>query len=207
MAFGKHWEWRGFGTLADPLRQQLEALPWKFPTRQRLVDEYLYVPNSPINVKLRQGDLKFKRLLETHGGVEHWLEDETENHPFPLTPERVEELARELAVRVDAGAAPLWDRTRLLEELAKDGVLVVAVTKDRLQLEWPGAEPAVTVEIAEIEAPERVTSISLEHAERPALEGALAALGVAEVFAPCNYLQAIAAWSRGGTIGGARPAP
>jgi len=87
MAFGKHWEWRGFGSPPPATLRTVESLPLKFPDLQAVTDLYLWVPGSPINVKLRMRDLKFKRLLEVSGEFERWLEDEAENYPFPLSPE------------------------------------------------------------------------------------------------------------------------
>jgi hypothetical protein len=100
MAFGRHWEWRGFGTIGRELRAAVESLPTKFPAAQELVDEYLWVPGSAINVKLRTGDLKFKRLVARSGRLERWLEDPEENYALPIAPPVVQKLAEELRIRL-----------------------------------------------------------------------------------------------------------
>ena len=119
MAFGAHWEWRGFGALDPALRRRLESLPRKFATRQRLADEYLFVPGCPLNVKLREGDLKFKRMLEVSQGLEQWLEDESENYPFPVAPELAEKLARELGIPWSQSFTAPLERADLLEALRR----------------------------------------------------------------------------------------
>lgn len=206
MGFGKHWEWRGFGSLSATFRARLDALPAKFPSAQELTDEYLYVPGCPLNLKLREGDLKLKRLLEERGGLERWLEDEKENYPFPLAAGLGAQVAEELGVAwvPHPTEAPL-SRAELIERLQADeegGVCVLAVEKVRFQRLWDndGGDP-VTVEIAEITAPERVTSIGIEH---PLLERALAAVEALELpsaLPRLNYLEALALWARGETIG------
>ena len=76
MAFGTHWEWRGFGLLSEALDKELRTLPALFPDSQVVTDRYLWSPGCGINFKLRFGDFKIKRCLEAvGGGVSRWVED------------------------------------------------------------------------------------------------------------------------------------
>jgi len=211
MAFGKHWEWRGFGKLSRELRARIEALPLKFEESQDLTDEYLWVPGSPINVKLRLSDLKFKRLVESSRGLQLWLEDPAENYTLPLAAPVVKKLAAELGIVLPAvEQAPLArdELLRLLDQ-AKPRVRLVAVKKSRWQREWSeglgrstGTGDAVTVEVAEILAPERTFSIGIEHPRAERVAAVRDALGLAQAIRPLSYLGALEIWARGETVGG-----
>ncbi|MGQ9592829.1 MAG: hypothetical protein ACUVYA_21325, partial [Planctomycetota bacterium] len=137
MAFGIHWEWRGFGPLAPEAASQVVSLPRKFPSAQRVVDEYLWVPGARANVKLRASDLKLKRLLDRRGAFELWEEDERENYAFPLGPEPLEKLCAELGASRPPPAA-LGDPRELLAwlERAAPGGRRVRVAKTRTQHDW-----------------------------------------------------------------------
>ena len=116
MALGTHWEWRGFGVLSDAFRRRFERLENLFPS-QSIVDEYIWVPDLPINLKLRRGTedqdgLKFKRPGRTRGDLEEWHENPNEIYDFPLSTEAWESLRRELA---DASIIlPAFQRSRHL---------------------------------------------------------------------------------------------
>ena len=205
MAFGVHWEWRGFGEVPAPVRARIEALPLKFDRSQDVTDEYLWVPGSRINVKLRFSDLKFKRLLESAGGLERWLEDPDENYPFPLGKKVREKLAGDLGIQLPPVPARAVGREALLALMDRSDPPVkrVVVQKSRWQREWsPGdsIEPVI-VEVAEILAPERMVSIGLEHPEADRVRAALDALGLAQALRPLSYLAALSAWARGGKVG------
>jgi hypothetical protein len=209
MAFGTHWEWRGFGQLSSELRARIDALPLRFERPQEITDEYLWVPGSPINVKLRLSDLKFKRLLEVARGLELWLEDPAENYALPLAAPVVEKLAAELGIVVPALEAAALSREELLRLLdrAKPRVELVAVEKKRWQRSWSdrarpesGTEDAVTIEVAEISAPERISSVGLEHPRADRVQAALDALGLARSFRKLSYLGALEIWARRGRI-------
>jgi hypothetical protein len=200
MAFGRHWEWRGFGPLSGPARSRIEALPLKYPASQKVVDRYLWIPACLINVKLRFNDLKFKRLVGEADGLECWVEDEAENYPFPVAPEVVAELAAELGVPARRPAASVPNGVELVALLreAAPGVAVVEVNKERWQHEWSppeGGDP-VLVEVAEILAPERITSVALEHPSARPVAAARDALRPPEMRRR-SYLEAVAIWARG----------
>ena len=96
MAFGHNWEWRGFGKPEAELRSRIFGLRPKFPKPQELLDEYLWAPGCGVNVKLREGSLKFKRLEAKTESLERWHEPRGENHRFPLATEVVGKLLADL---------------------------------------------------------------------------------------------------------------
>ena len=204
MASGKHWEWRGFGSLSPALARRLEALPLKFASAQELTDEYLWAPGCTGNVKLRLGDLKFKRSIERSGGLERWLEDPSENYAFPLQARVLDALALDLNILLPGvGRGPVTREALLdLVRRADPPVQLVAVKKRRWQREWDsgGAGGPITVEVAEISSPERTTSVGIEHADRARVEEARDAFGLAEALQGMSYLEALPLWAAGRTL-------
>ncbi|MBI3267797.1 MAG: hypothetical protein HYZ53_02150 [Planctomycetes bacterium] len=200
MAFGTHWEWRGFGRLSPALRARLGALPALFPPAPTH-DEYLWAPGAAVNVKLRWGALKFKRLLATEGEFGSWVEDPGEFLLFPLGAATLAQLGKDLGVSMPAALPRRVDREALLNLLqnAVPPVRRVSVRKLRVLREWEdrGMTTPVTVDTAEISEPESSFSVGLEHADRRALARCLAALGLASELRRMNYLEAIALWAEG----------
>ncbi len=211
MAFGLHWEWRGFAPSAFEGMSSVESLPRKFPDAQRVLDEYLWAPGLRVNVKLRASELKFKRLVEKRGDFERWQEDTRENYPFPLGSEPVAKLCAELEI-ASRPSLPLRSPADLLAWLERVavGLRRVSVLKTRTQHEWipdaGGIEPVI-VELARIEAPERLVSAALEHPQLEILEQAVRCMRFAETLLPRSYFEAVSVWARGETIfSGAPPA-
>ena len=201
MAFGHHWEWRGFGKPEAGLRSRIYGLRPKFPEPQELLDEYLWAPGCGVNVKLREGSLKFKRLEEKAECLELWNEPEEENHKFPLASQVVGKLLADLGG--DPGrAAPVESRTELLHlvEAVMPEARVVGVRKKRWQMELERG--GTTVELAEIFLPESVTSVGLEHEDARKVEEAVEALGLPGTLRVMSYMDAIARWARGEKVGG-----
>ncbi len=150
MAFGKHWEWRGFGRISDELRARIESLAPLFASDRSLIDTYLWTPHSPVNVKLRLGDLKFKHLIESDGDLECWLEDANDIHPFPLTAGVVSELERALSIRLVGQQQTLVGRSELaaLLQNAQPPARILLVEKHRRLFSLPtssGVPAIVTV--------------------------------------------------------------
>lgn len=199
MAFGQHWEWRGFGRVSDDLRARIEALDLRFDSGVATIDTYLWTPNGPANVKLRHGDLKFKRLLESDGDLQHWLEDEKELHPFPLNADVVEALAQALAITLPEGLQTPVGRNELVELLknAHPPVQILLVEKYRRFFSLPtGTGDPVIVELTDIVRPELVSSVALEHADIDAVRQGLAQLGLTDnTLCPLHYLEALSIWA------------
>lgn len=203
MAFGEHWEWRGFGCLGKNLHDIVRSLPRLFPRPQKVTDRYLCVVDCPLNVKLRYGDFKIKRLLETHpSGIERWLEDPAENYSFPLAPSVVEDVATQFGIALTALVSePIASSEELLELLSRStsGIRVIHVEKLRWQYRLPEPE-GVVVELAEIRKPEQVMSLALEDPERARVRQAMKQLQLPGPLRKLNYLEAVEIWSRGGRV-------
>jgi len=205
MAFGTHWEWRGFGSVSRELMERLDSLPLLFPTSEDVTDRYLYVPGCLANIKVRFSDLKFKRLLETSGALECWLEDPGENHRFPVGPAELDKLAKDLGVDIPRPAAGSLDLEGLLEVLQRSTprVVVLSVHKVRWQHEWresPQADP-VTVELARILEPEETWSVGVEASRPEAVAQAVQSLSFSEGIRKRNYVEALEVWARGESVG------
>jgi hypothetical protein len=208
MAFGQHWEWRAFGEVPQALRHRIGALPAWRDEPWDLVDRYLWAPGCPVNVKLREGDLKLKRFVEARDGLECWLEDQDEIYPFPLAAEIVEAVEKALGTRLPHRPGSPQGRAKLLELLAQatPPVRVLDVHKRRRlhELALPGetgaGRPApVLVELARISHPQAIASVALEHPLAEAVREAHHLLGLGSIpsLHPGNYLQALAVWAQG----------
>jgi hypothetical protein len=221
MAYGLHWEWRGFGTLDPEVRRRIEDLPRLFPGDLAGVDSYYWYPGCDVNLKLRdfgaRAGVKLKRLCEVDAetGLQLWLEDEREDYPFPLRPDAVHRLASSLGVDVSPPPRPMGRCTlfTLLQE-ARPDLVVVAVQKTRSIRRWTVGDREVLVEIAEIASPERVTSVGVEDgaglvgsaseqemaAAKLDVTAALDGLGLPGALTAVSYLEAVGAWATGGTV-------
>ena len=201
MAFGQHWEWRGFGRISAELRDRIEALDPLFASDRSLIDTYLWTPHSSVNIKLRLGDLKFKRLIESDGDLECWLEDANEIYPFPLAADVVERLGRALAVKLPGDQKTTVGRSELaaLLQNAHPPAQIFLVEKHRrlFSLLLDEDDPAI-IELTEIIRPERITTVAVEHAEIAVVRRVLAILELPnEALRPLNYLRALSVWARG----------
>ena len=210
---GAHWEWRGFGRGSPELRDSFESLEEMFPP-QHVVDRYIWIPGSSVNIKLRTGvqdGLKFKRLLETDGDLEQWLEDPSELYEFPLEAAAWEKLGAELhGVGLHPPRVPSEpsDLPTTLECLATvdERITIVEVHKNRQARLWRGPLGPVLVEWAQITRPETVLSIGIESWTEAAV-GAIKQIILdlrleGEAIRPMSYLAATEIWARGDGIEG-----
>jgi hypothetical protein len=201
MAYGEHWEWRAFGQVPDDLQQRILALPPALPDPWLVEDHYLYAPGSTANVKLRAGELKLKRFIARDGDLERWLEDPAEVYHFPLAPAVVAETAAALAVTLPAWPEQALDQAEMLALLrrANPPVQEIVVRKIRYlrTLPLPGVDPDVLLELAEINAPQAILSIALEHPQADPVRLARAHLGLDQTsLAPMSYLRALSFWAQ-----------
>jgi len=169
MAYGLHWEWRGFGEPSANIRAQVEALK---PLRQgtaELVDRYLWLPGCDINVKLRflygSESLKFKRMVEKDDRLELqlWMEKAEEDYVFPLERKAVEELSRAVGVDLptEEDIANIEELVRLLRA-STDVVQIVTVRKTRRSYVWTSDDMAALVDLGDISSPEQTVTIGIE---------------------------------------------
>src|SRR6266545_2575968 len=171
MATGRHWEWRAFGQAPHPFVELFDRLPLAYPEGElwlNVTDDYLWVPDCRINVKLRRGiedGLKLKRFEESKDGIELWREDSKELYPYAKMDEATfSNLADALRISLPPVPAAPWDRDKVIAflELAEPRLRLIRTEKKR-QTRRLGEKPqALLIEIAELTAPERIVSLGLE---------------------------------------------
>jgi hypothetical protein len=204
MAFGDHWEWRGFGDLKNAIQDQIQQLTPKYGAGINVTDQYLWVPACKVNVKVREKDLKFKYLLDkADGGFERWKEDEKDNYPFPLNAAVLAQLEKALATAIPAD---IYGKTvdtsdSLIDLLPRctPPVTCVAIKKFRLTYVYPIEGAEILVELAEIENVEidgqqqrrTLTSVSLESADVGMMRTVRDTLGLPDSLQVKGYLQLI----------------
>ena len=203
MAFGRHWEWRGFGNLEGSLRSAIESLALKFPNHQEVTDQYLWAPGCDFNLKLRFSNFKIKRLIQKHAeGIEEWLEDEEENYEFPLAPGVVAQAARALRIGLpERFEEPVEESADLVRIFRANAPLfrLIQVKKKR----WLHLAPdigGVLVERVEIYEPENVASVAVESPDPNALLEVMRTLGLPASLKTMNYLKALKIWNGGGRV-------
>jgi len=203
MAFGRHWEWRGFGAPRPELIDAVRGLPRLFEAPQEIVDRYLWSPDCDLNLKLRSGDFKIKRLVDRRSdGVEEWLESPDENFSFPIDSRVLEEVARRLGVdSVPVSADGIATADELLEALCGGESQVRMIDVDKLRWQHSGVGGgAAIVEYAEIRAPEPIVSIGVEDEEESRVRAALEVLGLPGNLRTASYRDALDIWGRGDRI-------
>ena len=173
MALTTHWDWRGFGFVSPKVRRRFDELDSFFDDDeepQRFTDEYLWIPDSEINVKFRDGiglwdGLKFKRFHGRVGDLEKWTEPLDEVFPFPLSKQAWMLLLAEVKAAHGKHVEPpdAADRTAALRFLRSidSHVQTLKIVKERRSKIW-GKNRNVKVELAEILSPKRMTSVGLE---------------------------------------------
>ncbi len=199
MAFGQHWEWRGFGDIPTALRRRVAQLPLWYQSPIPSVDVYLWCPQTRVNVKLRGEALKFKRFITREGPFECWLEDEAELIPFPLGQEAMAMLAQALSCSLPAPDHLLTRPDMLLQYLHRvaPNIRAITVRKERILHHYPTpATPPVIVELTEILSPQTISSLAIEHPRLDLVQAVRAELmqGMPELSA-YSYLEAVGRWA------------
>ena len=199
MAFGDHWEWRGFGRVSASFRAWfLQLPPLALSTENRLHDEYLWTPGCIHNVKLRYDALKFKRFLAREGQFERWLEAEKDFLPFPLSPTHLQQLESLLNVSLPPAPTHSIDRDAFLRLIAQahPRIYLISVVKQRRLHRWllqSGEE--LIVEWTHILQPEPVETVALECQDLPSLRHAFTLLRPKlKAMRPMNYVAALSEW-------------
>ncbi len=215
MAVGTHWEWRVFGL--PPLKtliRTLGTLDSHFPdddTGITHTDEYLWAPGAEVNVKLRWDALKVKRRLRREAdGFELWTELTEESFPFPLGADAWACLEAQFAVVATEAVRQSGESLENFRAnaVARLGLRVIAVTKHRFQLDLPQGDSVILVELAEVQKPEHVWSISVEGPDLGAdpaeevvstsldeVRAAVERLELTAVGAPRGYLEKLGDWA------------
>ena len=127
------WEWRVFWSGNDPVfapRGTARNLAPDAFESSPVRDRYLLIAGRHDNIKLRDGGLEIKRLIESHAGFEAFRRKKT--HDFPLRAGKVGELFPRLAWR----DKPVADARELENALDRAGYAVrwIDVEKTRYRL-------------------------------------------------------------------------
>lgn len=218
MAYGIHWEWRGFGRLDDAVLDRWSDLA--FPSGvQEIVDRYIWTPHMRVNLKVRSWSggrsLKLKRPvdLDSASGLELWAERPEDDHELPLAPETATSILSELGLSSDFAIAPV-DEAELVESMVRAApeTRVVLVRKQRSRAVIRVGTTMVQIEYADIVEPQHIASIGIEDVSGLAHDSPTSALdearsAVCEVrdrLAPrwktCSYLCAVGTWARSGLL-------
>lgn len=226
MSEGTHWEWRGFGTLTQHSREAFERRPLKFakgPAWDETKDEYIWIPGSEINVKLRTGGveqgLKLKRFVRRENDLELWFENPAELFLFNhLDAATLTKLANILDLKFGKIPNPPLTAAQVLEIFRQGSPkpLVVTVHKRRqtrlhshtVQIEQAFIK-AVTIDDASVALGRALSSVAVENVEdltpsspdqvngaRDEIDAAVTSLELRGAgFEEKNYLRAIAQWA------------
>ncbi|MGK7369222.1 MAG: hypothetical protein ACNS64_03315 [Candidatus Halalkalibacterium sp. M3_1C_030] len=219
MAFGLHWEWRGFGGVNSSFADRFSKLD-TLVSEYAVEDYYIYVPGLETNLKIRKGDknnLKFKRPGKFKNNFEQWKELENEFFEFPI-PLRAQNLLVEFlkstAIDRTCSIPPAIETTDdYLRWLKEIGCQIIEVRKAREIKEWSNAEGSVMIEWTGIYNPQSIISISLEsepfepsESQKEAktldlLKSVHNELELNEMpLRPKNYLEAVTIWANSNKI-------
>jgi hypothetical protein len=216
MGLEPRWEWRAFGSVSSAFACSYCNLELGFE-QETLDDLYLWIPSLSENVKIRKGDLKFKRMQDKDGDIEKWDEPKDELWRFPLESKAWMSLTRTLVnghptLLAYSSAPPSRELT--LHLLQDAGCMVVRVVKKRSARLWKAPNAKVKVEWACISQPQSLLSIGLEtwtqdppdealtdDMAKEDIRAAIADLGIAdEPVQIMNYMDAITIWASGKRI-------
>lgn len=218
MAYGLHWEWRGFGALDDATTERVSALGARSDVVE-VVDQYIWTPHISVNLKVRSWAggrrLKVKRPVDriAETGIELWAEHPEDDHELPITSDTATRVLREWGLPIRVSGASV-DAAELLECVRRTdpNVRVVSVRKVRSWAATRVGKTMLQVERADILEPQRIGSLGIEDVSGLQRESppqlfeqaheAVRALynHLAPQWEPSNYMRAVASWARGGLI-------
>ena len=80
------WEWRAFAIKVDPnICRNILNLPLKDGKSTKMLDPYICRFGYDTNIKIRDKDLKIKKLHDkTHAGIERWTTESLQFSYFRL---------------------------------------------------------------------------------------------------------------------------
>jgi len=157
------WEWRAFAIKFDPnICRNILNLPLKDGKSTKMLDRYICRLGYDTNIKIRDKDLKIKKLHEkSHEGIERWT---TEVYNFPISTTIFGNITK--ALNIDVPGRTIRDGQQLISILSKvtPSIQVINVQKRRELHVWPSDDRnGATIELTEIRIPEKVMTISIEH--------------------------------------------
>lgn len=219
MAYGSHWEWRGFGGVDARFTKRFRSLS-KLIDQHSQSDYYIYAPGLTTNLKIRQGKesgLKFKHPGKTDGDFEIWSEYEDELFEFPL-PSKGLDLLEDTLNSTDLGPinsipSGINNPGDTLPWLKEIGCRVIEVEKAREIRELHLSTDTILVEWTCIYKPQALISISVEseHFEKSdkqqssknlkLIKSAYRKLELHRLpLLPRNYSDAVAIWAKSNKI-------
>jgi hypothetical protein len=165
------WEWRWIG-YQSPVEVSRLGYAWTDPST-RTAEVYLVSPNSPHNVKVREGLIEVKRLRRVSGdGLEQWAPSLRAG--FPLLPADWRELLDALGLPAAGRETPVPSLDALCAEFPPGApVRRIEVVKRRSRLTVAGC-PGEWVRL-DIDG-RRLVSLAFEHERAVTVRDALAAL-------------------------------
>jgi len=211
------WEWRAFGEYIEPnLQRAVRTLQKKSNKSTKFQDQYLWIPNCDINLKLRGDELRIKQLLNsdsTDVAIQQWM---TQAYQFPVSVNIIKRLVGNVP-DIDLSFPELLDqkmigKNKFLSDLQTLSIILkqkkypmLTVKKDREMYIWYDKDydevEGVTIEIAKISEPEMLYSISLEHHSIKSVKSALSYLNISvdshPEMKPLSYLEVIEYWFDG----------
>lgn len=219
MAFGSHWEWRGFGGVDGVFVDCYSALPIVSEVH-RQVDQYIYVPGLKTNLKIRNGEesgLKFKQFNKNEGEFELWSEYEDELFDFPISTSARDLLQKTLNESelgpIKSIPSKVHSSKDTLAWLREIGCRIIKVEKKREIRKLNSNNDSTLVEWTCIYEPQALNSISLEsmsfeetdqQSSLHSLENVRAAYRDLELhrlpLIVNSYLDAVAIWSKSNKI-------
>ena len=211
------WEWRVFGRHIEPNLQRVIQTLQKKPDKPTIFqDNYLWIPNCEINLKLRVDELRIKRILNsdsTDKTIQQWM---TQAYNFPISINILnhlvgnvldpDELSTELEDQKIISKNKFLSILQTLLKVSKQRKsLMITVKKDREMYLWHNADhdggDNVAIEIVKISEPEWLYSISLEHQNLKSIKSALSYLNISVDSYPemktLSYLEVLRYWFDG----------
>ncbi len=163
---GIHWEWRVFGILSQEHRSHIERMCSTPLESSDVTDKYLWSSSCKANIKIRRKTLKFKHMLKTTSdGFELWEEGKHLKYKFPLDRSVIDLLESDLCVKApevfSSGCNNIDDLTYGIS-LFMPPIKCIKIKKHRSRCLFSFDSIPIQLEIADILAPIKVTSIAME---------------------------------------------
>jgi hypothetical protein len=195
------WEWRAFvPRVNSDTRKKILNLPKKHDKPLTMNDRYICRIGSNTNIKIRVNDLRIKRrAIVCENGVELFT---TEVYSFPISAHLFGEITN--ALNIALPKIEVRDGDQLISTLfhSTPSIRILDVLKYRELYKWPADDPAgVVIELAEINMPERVNSISVEHRDLKKVNEAIKCLRLqTRSMRVINYSECIEIWVEGKSL-------
>jgi hypothetical protein len=191
---------------------RISSLPKKHDRSGNLKDDYLWYPGCRVNIKFRGEGLRIKRQISetSDGSIKRWI---TEVYSFPISLELFNMILLEFKImspQIEKEAEKeIQNRQQLLSILrfASEAFQVITVDKHREQYSWPNSHrdtqaKEVTIEIATINSPKPLTSISIEHQDLERVNNILKHLQLpSKLMNVLSYLDCLRFWACGKKLG------